>query len=130
MTQPLQTAGFANLTGAWVASATPPKYIQYGTGTGAAQSANALVTPASNEVRTSGTLSQQQTTLANDTYQVLGTVTCATAGKTITEVGVFDAAGSGGPPPTGGNMDIYGNFSGIALNVGDSIAFTIKVAFS
>ena len=49
-------------------------------------------------------------------------------GDAITEVGVFDAAGTGSPP-TGGNMDIYGDFSVINLAASDSIAFTIKVSF-
>ena len=122
MTQPLQNAGFANLTAAWVAYTSLPKYLGWGTGSAAAQSANNLTTPAS-EARTTGTASQQTTTITNDTYQVVGTITCAGAGKSITEVGVFDAS-------TSGNMDIYGWFTAVALNVGDSIAFTVKVAFS
>jgi hypothetical protein len=122
MSQPLQNAGFANLTAAWVAYTTRPLYLGWGTGSAAIQSANAL-TAAAAEARTTGTSTAQTTTITNDTYQVVGTITCATAGKSITEVGVFDAS-------TSGNMDIYGWFTAVALNVGDSIAFTVKVAFS
>ena len=128
MTQPLQNAGFANLTAAWLAYSTLPKYLQWGTGSAAAQSANALTTAAT-EARVAGTQTAVTTTITNDTYQSVGTITCAGAGKTITEVGIFDAAGTGSPA-TGGNMDIYGSFTGVALNVGESIAFTVKVAFS
>jgi hypothetical protein len=49
--------------------------------------------------------------------------------RAITEVGAFDAVGSGSPP-TGGNMDIYGDFASIGLASGDSIAFTINTTFS
>jgi hypothetical protein len=45
--------------------------------------------------------------------------------RAITEVGVFDAAGSGNPP-SGGNLVIYGDFSVINLASGDSILFTIN----
>jgi hypothetical protein len=55
----------------------------------------------------------QTTTVTNDAYQVTGTITAAGA-RAITEVGVFDAAGTGSPP-TGGNMDIYGDFSVVNL---------------
>ena len=42
---------------------------------------------------------------------------------------MFDAAGAASPP-TGGNMDIYGDFSVINLASGDSIAFTVNVTFA
>ena len=128
--QQLTSAGLANLTAAWAAYATPPKYLQWGTGSGAAKSANVVTTTSTTEARTAGTITQQTTSYTNDTYQIVGTVTAAGA-RTITEVGVFDAAGSSSPP-TGGNMDVYGDFGGssISLNTGDSITFTVKVQFS
>jgi len=70
-----------------------------------------------------GTSSQVTTTTTNDTYQVVGTITCAGAGKTITNAGLFDAS-------TGGNLFAKGDFTGIALNVGDSIQFTFKIQFT
>jgi len=118
----VQNNGLANITAALVASGTNPmQYLQWGTGTGAIASAN-VVTTAASEARTAGTRSQQTTTVSNDTFQVVGTIVCAGAGKTISEVGVMDASSAG-------NLDIYFDFTGVALLVGDSIAFTTKVSF-
>jgi len=124
----IQDNGLANLTAAWIAYASLPKYLQWGTGSGAAKTANVVTTTSTTEARTNGTASQVTTTVTNDTYQVIGTIT-ALGTRAVTEVGVFDAAGSGSPP-TGGNMCIYGDFSVINLGTGDSIQFTVKVAFS
>lgn len=124
----IQNNGLANLTAGWVAYVSRPLYLQWGTGSGAAASANVVTTTSTTEARTLGTSTQQTTTATNDTYQVAGTITAA-GSRAITEVGVFDAAGSGSPP-TGGNMGIYGDFSVINLASGDSIAFTVRVAFT
>ena len=72
--------------------------------------------------RTAGTSTQQTTTTANDTYQVVGTLT---AGGTlaITNAGLFDAS-------TSGNLFVKGDFSTISLSSGDSIQFTFKTQFS
>lgn len=128
MTARIQNNGLANLTAGWHAYTSRPLHLQWGTGSGAAASANVVTTTSTTEARTAGTSSQVTTTQTNDTYQVAGTITAAGT-RAITEVGVFDAAGSGSPP-TGGNMDIYGDFSVINLASGDSIAFTVKVAFT
>lgn len=128
MTSRVQNNGLANLTAAWVAYTSLPKYLQWGTGSGANAAANTVTTTSTTEARTTGVASQTTTTVTNDTYQVTGTITAAGT-RAITEVGVFDAAGSGSPP-TGGNMCIYGDFSVINLNSGDAIAFTVKVAFT
>ena len=103
-------------------------FLQWGTGSGAAATANVVTTTGTTEGRTTATAAQGTTTVTNDNMTLTGTIT-ALGTPTITEVGVFDAAGTGGPP-TGGNMDVYGDFAGITLAVGDSIAFTIKVTFS
>ena len=128
MTARIQNLGLANLTAAWVAYASLPKYLQWGTGTGATAAATNVTTTSTMEARTTGSASQVTTTQTNDTYQVTGTIT-AIGTPTITEVGVFDGAGSSSPP-TGANMDIYGSFTGVALGAGDSIAFTVKVKMS
>lgn len=128
MTARVQDAGLANITTAWAAYASLPKYLQWGTGSGAAKTANVVTTTSTTESRTTGTVTQQTVTVTDDTYQVAGTITAAGT-RAITEVGVFDAAGSGSPP-TGGNMCIYGDFTVINLSSGDSIAFTIKTTFS
>lgn len=96
-----------------------PKYVHWGTGTTAPAAAQtALVSPGA-EARASGTSSKVTTSTTGDTYQVVGTLVCAGAGKAITEVGLFDAA-------TAGNMFVRGTFDAINLSVGDSIQFTIK----
>lgn len=70
------------------------KNIGWGTGaispvTGAANPNVNLFVPAT-EARTAGTSSLISTTQLADTYLVVGSITCATGAKTITEVGLFD----------------------------------------
>lgn len=124
----VQNNGLANITAAWHGYASRPLYIQWGTGSGAAASANVVTTTSTTESRTAGTSSQQTTSVTSDTFRVTGTVTAAGT-RAITEVGLFDAAGSGSPP-TGGNMCVYGDFSVINLASSDSIAFTVNVQFT
>lgn len=102
MTARTQNNGLARVTSLLAAAAW---WFQWGTGSAAAASANVVTTTSTTEARTSCTTSQQTTTVTNDTLQLTGTVTAAGA-RAITEVGAFDAAGSGSPP-TGGNMDYY-----------------------
>lgn len=103
-------------------------YLQWGTGSAAAASDNVVTTTSTTEARVLATPTQQTTTVTNDCLQLVATITAA-GSRAITEVGAFDAAGSGSPP-TGGNMDIYGDFSVINLATNDSIQFTIKTTFS
>jgi hypothetical protein len=119
MTARVQNNGLANIVAALV-SANAIKWLQWGTGSGAVASAN-VVTTAAAEARTSGTTSAVTTTVTNDTFQVVGTIT-ATSGKTVSEVGIMDAS-------TAGNLDVYYDFTGVALLTGDSIAFTAQVKF-
>ena len=99
------------------------RQLGWGTGSGQTASANDLATAAA-ESRVAGAMTAETTNTTDDTLQITGTIV-ATAARAITEVGVFDAAGTGNPP-SGGNMAIYGDFSVINLANGDSIAFTIK----
>jgi hypothetical protein len=103
-----------------------PRYLGWGTGPGAASSTD--LSTAATEARATGTSTQFTTTVTNDTHQVVGTLT-ANANKTITNVGIFDAAGTGSPP-SGGSL--YAIFDGLsqALNSGDSIQFTARVAYT
>lgn len=103
-------------------------WLQWGTGSGALKTANTVTTAGTAEARASATAAQATTTVANDKLNLTATIT-ATAARAITEVGVFDAAGTG-TPPTGGNMDYYGDFAVINLGSGDSIAFTFGVTYS
>ena len=114
----MTSVGSGLVTAAMAAS--DSKYLGWGTGTTAAAATDtALETPAA-EARTTGTQSQQTTDHTNDTYQVVGTITCAGAGKTISEVGVFDAS-------TSGNLYGRATFTGQALDVDDAISFTFKI---
>ena len=103
--------------------ATVPKWIDWGTGTTTPVAGNtALETVKSDEARTVGIGSQATTNTTDDTYQVVGTITCALSGAAITEVGLFDAL-------TTGNLFLRGTFSAINVNVGDSIEFIIKTVY-
>jgi len=117
-------AGKAIVTNRLKGSGTEPAYVAWGTGAGtAAVGDTTLFTESGDESRTLGTSTQQTTAQTNDTYQVVGTITVVTSGKTITNAGLFDAA-------TVGNMLMKGDFTGIALNVGESIQFTMKLQFT
>jgi hypothetical protein len=71
---------------------------------------------------TVGASSRVTTTVTNDTYQVTGTRTATGAG-TVTCSGLFDAA-------SGGNLFLKGDFVGIGLASGDSIAYTFKAIYA
>lgn len=117
--------GFARFVAAMHAYASRPLYMQWGVGSGQTASDTAVdSTTGTTESRTTGTSSVVTTTVTGDTYQVTGTITAA-GSRAITELGIHDVAGSGSPP-TGGNMDLYGDFSVINLAINDSIVFTYK----
>jgi hypothetical protein len=99
------------------------KYVGWGTGSGQAVTDTDLATAAA-EDRTAGTLSAEDETTTDDTFQVVGTLTAGGA-RAITEAAVFDGAGTGNPP-SGANMSIYGDFSVINLAENDSITFTFR----
>lgn len=100
-----------------------PSYIAWGTGAGTAAATDTTLFTEASEARTNGTITQQTTSVTNDTYQCVGTLTVAGSGKTITNAGVFDASSSG-------NLFMKGDFSGVPLNVGDSVQFTMKVQYT
>lgn len=120
--------GLAIVTNRLRSGGTEPSHIGWGTGAGtAARTDTTLFTEALVSLsaggtdHTAGTSSQVTTTTTNDTYQVTGTRT-ATGSGTVTNAGLFDAA-------SGGNLFLKGDFTGIGLVSGDSIAFTIKAIF-
>jgi len=122
----ITNAGQSIVTNRMIGSGTEPKFVMWGTGAGtAAITDTTLFTETTDEARTTGTSSRVTTTVTNDTYQVVGTITVATAGKTITNVGLFDVVTA-----SSGNLYFKSDFTGLALLVGDSITFTIKVKFS
>lgn len=118
-------AGAAIVTNRMIQAGTAPKNIGWGTGTTAAAVGDtALQTeaaPTSGGGRVVGTESRVTTTVTNDTYQVVGTVT-ATSSLAITEAGIFDAT-------SGGNMLIHSVFSAVNVSSGDSIQFTFGLKF-
>lgn len=115
-------SGKAIVTNRLKGAGTEPLYTAWGTGAGTASAADTTLFAEASEARVAGTSTQQTTTVTNDTYQVVGTMTVAGAGKTITNVGLFDAV-------TAGNLFVKSDFTGIALNIGESIQFTQKVQF-
>jgi len=101
---------------------TEPKFVAWGTGAGTAAATDTTLFTESAEARTSGTSSKVTTTTTNDTYQVVGAIV-ATAGRTITNAGLFDAS-------TTGNLFIKADFTGVVLATNDSITFTFKCQFT
>lgn len=118
----LANAGRAILTNRIIGSGTEPKYVAWGTGAGTAAVTDTTLFTESAEARTSGTSTQQTTSVTNDTYQVVGTIT-ASATRAITNAGLLDAS-------TSGNLFVKGDFSTINLSSGDGIQFTIKLQFT
>lgn len=110
-------------------SGTEPLNIGWGTGAGTtARTDTTLFTEKLVDLSTSagtdhtvGTSSRVTTTTTNDSYRVTGTRTATGAG-TVTNAGLFDAA-------SGGNLFLKGDFTGVGLASGDSIAFTITAIF-
>lgn len=115
----LVNAGRATITGLLAASSS--KFVGIGTSnTAEAASQTALGTEV--ESRATGTQSQQTTSVTNDTYRCVGTVTASTT-RAVVESGVFDAS-------TVGNMLVRGVFSVINLANGDSIQVTWNLQFT
>lgn len=114
-------SGKAITTNRLKGAGTEPLYVGMGTGAGtAAITDTTLFTEV--ETRTSGTSTRETTTTTNDTYQVVGTIS-ATAARTVTNAGLFDAV-------TAGNLFVKGDHANIGLATGDSIAYTIRIVFS
>jgi hypothetical protein len=98
-----------------------PSYVAHGTGTGtSAVTDTALFTEA--DTRVNGTVTIVTTTVTDDTFQVIGTMTAAAA-ETVTNAGLFDAS-------TAGNLYVHGDFTGVVLALGDQIVYTIKIQHS
>jgi hypothetical protein len=120
--------GLANITAAWVAYTSRIRYLQWGTGSGQTNSSTDLANKAgTSEQRQVGVTTQQTDATANDTFQIIGTIT-SLGTKAITEVGAFDDPGAGSPP-SGGNMGFYADFGVVTLAQDDAIEFHILVTF-
>lgn len=122
--------GHAIVTNRLIGSGTEPKYVGWGTGAGTAAAADTalfaeklvdLATAAGTD-HTTGSSSRSTTTVTNDTFTVTATRTATGAG-TVTNAGLFDAT-------SGGTLYMKGDFVGVGLAVGDSIAFTFNAKFA
>lgn len=97
-------------------TATKAEYLGWGTGAGTAAKGDVALFTAAAEARTQGTCTQPSA----DVYQVVGTITCAAIGKTITNAGLWTAS-------TSGILVLHGDFTGIPLEINDSIQFTFQL---
>jgi len=113
-------AGLTVIAGRIKGTGLEPHHIGWGIGTTDPAVGNSGLENAAAEDRTEGTSSVVTVTTASDTYQVTGTVTIVTVGKTITEVCLFNAA-------TAGEILIRATHTPQELGVGEGIAYTIKV---
>ena len=118
-------AGKAINTNRIVGAGTQPTFIGWGTGAGTAAAADTTLFTESAEARVNGTgsrVTSASPAVTNDTYRVTGTLT-ASAGRTITNAGVFDAS-------TSGNLWVKGDHSSTVLASGESIAYTVDLTFT
>ena len=123
-------AGLDILTNRIKGSGTEPTGVGWGTAAGTTAVADTTLftekaadLSATTGTRVTGTSTRVTTTATNDTYQVTGTITATGAG-TVTNAGIFDGTTIGS-----NNLYLKGDFTGIGLSSGDSIAFTFKTAF-
>lgn len=109
---------------------TPQKYGQWGTGAGTAAVADTglFSTSTTTESRVAATQTQVAGAQTLSKIQYAFTITAAGA-RTVLEVGLFDAAGTGSPP-TGGNFFLHADHGSTVLASGDSIAYTIQTDFT
>ena len=91
-------------------------YIGWGTGAGTAAKADTALFTEASESRVTATRTQP----VADKIRWVGTLTCAGAGKTITNAGNFTAV-------TAGTLIVHGDFTGVVLAIGDKIEFTIDI---
>lgn len=98
---------------------TVPKFIAWGTGAGTAAVADTTLFTEGPEARATGTVTRTTTSVTNDTFQVVGTIT-ATAPRAVTNAGTFDVVTS-----SSGNLFIKGDFATINLSTNDAIQFTV-----
>lgn len=99
-----------------------PNRIGWGTGAGTAAVTDTTLFTEAAEARATATLSRVTTTVTNDTFQAVGTITSA-SGQTITNAGVFDAG-------TAGNLVVKADHTGLPLLTNDSIQYTFQLKFA
>lgn len=123
MADVLTNTGRAHIAGLMSLTVSPPAsyYIGWGTGAGTAAVADTtLFTEETADGRVAATESRVTTTVTNDTAQYVATLT-ATAGRNITNAGVFDQN------DPGGNLIQKSDHATVPLLSGDSIQYTFKL---
>ena len=105
-----------------VLGGTVPKWIGYGTGVTAPAVTDTALGTASADARAVGVPTRVLTTVANDTLQIVGTLTSGSS-QAITECGLFDAL-------TTGNMMARGTFAALNLILNDTLTITFKIVWS
>jgi len=125
----LLTAGIIQMaTDLYAAGAGKWKYIHWGIGTTDPVIANTALETLTGctENRTSATITNPSSAV----YRAVGSITCNATGKSISEAGIFDTAGTGGPPVTGGVLLIRGTFTAIPVVQNDVIQFTFDLTYT
>lgn len=107
-----------------------PSFLQWGTGAGTAAVTDTglFSTTGTTEARVNSTVTQVTGAQTNSKVQFVGTITAA-GSRTITEVALFDGAGTGSPP-TGANFFEHSDHGSTALATGDAIQYTIQIDFT
>lgn len=128
----LANAGRAMITAALKATGyTEPVFGGWGTGAGIADVADTTLfteraadLTATTGTRVTGTTSRVTTTVTNDSYQNVWTITATGAGSP-TNAGTFDNSAI-----ASGSLFIKGDFTAIPLSTSDSIQFTGRLQFT
>lgn len=115
-------AGKAITTNRILGAGTEPKFVAWGTAAGTAAVTDTTLFTEAAEARTSGASSRVTTTVTNDTYQVIGTIT-SLSNQSITNAGLFDAAAVG-------NLYLKGDFAAVPLSTGEGIQFTMQLKYA
>lgn len=102
------------------------EYLGWGTSATTAAKADTNLGTAATEARVAASRSQTTITNTGDAYSYTGTIT-ADGAKTIKEVAVFSAAGSGSPP-SGGTCIIHANHTDATMGAaGDKVDYSISL---
>lgn len=104
---------------------TAPRFVAFGAGSGGTAASTNLAGQLGG--KTTGTETLVTTSVTNDTYQVVATLT-ASGSWAITESGLYTGPASGTSATN--VLFAYSDFSVVNLNASDSIQFTWRVQFT
>ena len=123
---------FTSAGEAWVvdcidrtADGSADQYVMWGTSATTAAKGDTALGAEATESRVACGSGTGRTQSAADTFQWVASITCNATGKTIAEVGLFDASSSG-------NLIIHADFGGVGIPVvqDDVVEFTITLQFA